>query len=36
MVVDRFGGTLDFESKVGKGTTFYVRLPIAKNDEVAA
>ena len=36
MVVDRFGGTLDFESKVGKGTTFYVRLPIPKNDEVAA
>ncbi len=36
MVVDRFGGTLDFQSEVGKGTTFFVRLPIPKGDEVAA
>jgi len=29
VVVDRHKGTLSFESEVGKGTTFYVRLPIA-------
>ena len=27
VVVERHGGTLTFESEVGKGTTFYVRLP---------
>ena len=27
IVVDRHGGTLDFESEVGKGTTFTIRLP---------
>jgi PAS domain S-box-containing protein len=27
-VVDRHKGTLTFESEVGKGTTFYIRLPI--------
>jgi two-component system NtrC family sensor kinase len=28
IVVDRHGGTLTFDSKVGVGTTFYVRIPI--------
>jgi PAS domain S-box-containing protein len=28
IVVDRHGGTLTFESQVGQGTTFWVRLPI--------
>jgi len=28
VVVDKHGGTLTFESELGKGTTFYVRLPI--------
>jgi signal transduction histidine kinase len=27
-VVDRHKGTLTFESEVGKGTTFSIRLPI--------
>ena len=29
IVVDRHGGTLTFDSKLGIGTTFYVRIPIA-------
>jgi two-component system, NtrC family, sensor kinase len=29
IVVDRHGGTLTFESTVGVGTTFFVRIPIA-------
>jgi PAS domain S-box-containing protein len=29
VVVDRHKGTLTFESEVGKGTTFYVRLPVS-------
>jgi PAS domain S-box-containing protein len=28
IVVDKHGGTLSFETQTGKGTTFYVRLPI--------
>ena len=28
IVVEMHGGTLTFESQVGKGTTFYVRLPL--------
>jgi signal transduction histidine kinase len=27
-IVDRHGGTIDFETQLGNGTTFYVRLPI--------
>jgi signal transduction histidine kinase len=27
-VVDKHGGTLDFETELGKGTTFIVRLPL--------
>jgi two-component system, NtrC family, sensor kinase len=30
-VVDRHKGTLTFETEVGKGTCFYVRLPIVKS-----
>ena len=29
VVVDKHGGTLHFETELGKGTTFYIRLPIA-------
>lgn len=32
VVVDRHGGTLDFETEVGKGTTFIVRLPLVAAD----
>jgi len=28
VVVDQHGGSLSFETEVGKGTTFYVRLPL--------
>jgi len=28
VVVDRHKGSLTFESEVGKGTTFYIRLPV--------
>ena len=28
IVVESHGGTLTFDSEVGKGTTFYVRLPL--------
>jgi len=28
VVVDKHGGTLHFETELGKGTTFYIRLPI--------
>jgi len=30
IVVDRHGGSLTFETEVGKGTTFYVRLPLSE------
>ncbi|HEY6179120.1 MAG TPA: ATP-binding protein [Kofleriaceae bacterium] len=29
IVVDRHGGTLTFDSQIGIGTTFYVRIPLA-------
>jgi signal transduction histidine kinase len=29
VVVDKHGGTLHFETEVGVGTTFFIRLPIA-------
>jgi len=32
VVVDRHKGTLTYESEVGKGTTFYVRLPLEPAD----
>ena len=30
VVVDKHGGTIDFETETGKGTTFVIRLPIHK------
>ncbi len=41
VVVDKHKGTLDFETETGKGTTFYIRLPIhgpesRSDDESAA
>jgi two-component system, NtrC family, sensor kinase len=35
VVVDRHKGTLTFESEVGKGTTFHIRLPIAPDGSSA-
>jgi signal transduction histidine kinase len=29
VIVDKHGGTLRFETECGKGTTFYIRLPVA-------
>ncbi len=34
-IVKRHGGTLGFESEVGKGTTFMIRLPIGPNEAEA-
>jgi len=28
IVVERHGGSLTFDTKVGRGTTFHVRLPV--------
>jgi signal transduction histidine kinase len=37
VIVDRHGGTVAFETEVGVGTTFIVRLPLACDvDAVAA
>jgi len=36
VVVDKHGGTLTFETEVGKGTTFFIRLPIAGADSSSA
>jgi len=33
IVVEKHGGTIDFESETGKGTTFIVRLPVMLNSE---
>ena len=32
-VVKAHGGALDFETEIGKGTTFFIRLPIAQSHE---
>jgi signal transduction histidine kinase len=31
-VVDKHGGTLTFETELGKGTSFRIRLPLATAD----
>ena len=36
VVVDKHGGEIDFESEVGKGTTFIIRLPLNVEDEGGA
>jgi len=28
VIVERHGGTLTFETEIGKGTTFFIRLPV--------
>lgn len=30
IIVNKHGGTIDFESKVGKGTSFIIKLPLSK------
>ena len=32
VVVNKHGGTIDFETEVGKGTTFVIRLPLERQD----
>ncbi|HEY3495571.1 MAG TPA: ATP-binding protein [Polyangiaceae bacterium] len=36
IIVDKHHGTLDFETELGKGTTFHIRLPIAGAGATAA
>jgi two-component system, NtrC family, sensor kinase len=31
IIVEKHAGTLTFETELGKGTTFYIRLPILGN-----
>jgi signal transduction histidine kinase len=33
IVVEKHGGTIDFETEVGQGTTFFVRLPASNREE---
>lgn len=33
IIVEKHGGTLTFDTELGKGTTFYVRLPVAGTPE---
>jgi PAS domain S-box-containing protein len=35
VIVDRHKGSLTFESEVGKGTTFHIRLPVAQEEFTA-
>lgn len=32
-VVDKLGGTIDFETETGKGTTFIIRLPLSSESD---
>jgi len=34
-IVSQYGGSVDFDSIVGKGTTFYVRMPVARERKAA-
>jgi PAS domain S-box-containing protein len=34
IVVERHGGTLDFDTEPGGGTTFHVRLPLGESDQI--
>ncbi len=36
LIVGKHGGTIDFETAVGRGTTFIVRLPLAPSEEQLA
>jgi signal transduction histidine kinase len=36
VVVDKHGGTLHFETELGKGTTFFIRLPINRPSSASA
>ena len=36
LVVDRHGGTITFDTKLGEGTTFHVRLPIDRDAALGA
>jgi nitrogen-specific signal transduction histidine kinase len=36
VVVDKHGGTLTFASEVGKGTTFFIRLPLDESKALTA
>ncbi|NGO38143.1 PAS domain S-box protein [Limisphaera ngatamarikiensis] len=33
VIVDKHGGTIDFETEVGRGTTFILRLPLQKQEQ---
>ncbi len=36
VIVDKHGGTIHFETEVGRGTTFYIRLPVNGPDTASA
>jgi len=36
VIVDKHGGSLTFETELGRGTTFYIRLPLAADPALAA
>lgn len=36
VIVDKHGGTVDFETEVGRGTTFILRLPLQKQESSAS
>lgn len=36
VIVEKHSGTIDFESEIGAGTTFIIRIPVGKPDELEA